>query len=114
VRPGELYVVDFGPPDRGAEQAGVRPAIVVHREAFLRIPHLALVCPLTTVRRDVPNHVPVPAGIAGLTRDSYVMTEQLRAVDRRFVGPRLGQASPEIIDRVLHVLVNRALARPAA
>jgi mRNA-degrading endonuclease toxin of MazEF toxin-antitoxin module len=66
------------------------------------------------MRRDVPNHVPVPAGTAGLTRDSYVMTEQLRAVDRRFVGPLIGRAPQEITDQVLRVLRDRALARPAA
>jgi mRNA-degrading endonuclease toxin of MazEF toxin-antitoxin module len=36
VRVGELYLVDFGAPNRGVEQANVRPAIVVHSDMIAR------------------------------------------------------------------------------
>ena len=112
MTPGELYLVDFGPPDRGVEQARPRPAIVVHNDQFSSIPNLAIVCPMTTARRGVPNHVLVPATEeSGLRQPSYVMTEQIRAVDRRFVRGRLGVAPRETTAEVLRVLHNRILAR---
>jgi mRNA interferase MazF len=114
VRTGELYVVDFGRPDvRGFEQAGTRPALIVHSDAFTRIPNLALVCPLTTRHRGVPNHVGVPADErTGLRSDCFVMTEQLRAVDRRFVLSRIGAAPRPVVNSVLSILRDRLLATP--
>jgi mRNA interferase MazF len=115
VRVGELYLVDFGAPNRGVEQANVRPAMVVHSDAFMRIPNLAVVCPITKAERGVPNHVaipPVPG--SGLRHPSYVMTEQIRAVDRRFVGARLGAAPRSVTNAVLLVLRARMIARPLA
>jgi mRNA interferase MazF len=112
VRAGEIHVVDFGEPAiRGYEQAGTRPALVVHSEAFLRIPNLALVCPLTTRDRRVPNHVPVAADEQTRLRSNcFVMTEQVRAVDRRFVLGRVGVAPVPVVEQVLVILRDRLLA----
>lgn len=114
MRAGELWVVDFGPPQvRGYEQAGNRPALIVHSADFLRIPNLALVCPLTTRARGVPNHVSVPAGErTGLRADCFVMTEQVRAVDRRFVRLRIGTVTPETLETALVIIRDRMLAPP--
>jgi mRNA-degrading endonuclease toxin of MazEF toxin-antitoxin module len=115
VRAGELFLVDFGPPVRGIEQANVRPALVVHGEGYQLIPGLALVCPVTRAERGVPNHVAIPANAqTGLRHESYVMTEQVRAVDRRFVGARLGVVPDVVSDLVLRTLRDRLLARPRA
>jgi mRNA interferase MazF len=114
MRAGELFLVDFGPPERGVELANVRPAIIVHSAGYLRIPGLALVCPITRSERDVPNHVAIPPSAqTGLRELSFVMTEQLRAVDRRFVATRLGSAPGEVVEAVLRIIRERHLARPA-
>jgi mRNA-degrading endonuclease toxin of MazEF toxin-antitoxin module len=112
MRPGELYLVDFGQTSRGFEQANVRPAMVVHSGGF-RVPNLAIVCPITRAERGVPNHVGIAASAeSGLLHASYVMTEQIRAVDRRFVAARLGMAPTETTDAVLRILRWRILAAP--
>jgi mRNA-degrading endonuclease toxin of MazEF toxin-antitoxin module len=114
MRPGELYLVDFGAPTRGFEQANVRPAMVVHSDGF-RVPNLAIVCPITKAERGVPNHIAiVPSPESGLDHPSYVMTEQIRAVDQRFVAARLGVAPREVTDTVLRILRWRILAAPRA
>jgi mRNA-degrading endonuclease toxin of MazEF toxin-antitoxin module len=111
LRAGELFLVDFGPPERGVEQANVRPAIIVHSAGYLRIPGTALVCPITRAKRNVPNHVPIPpTAETGLRELSFVMTEQLRAVDRRFITTRLGSAPGEVTDTVLRIIRKRHLA----
>jgi len=112
MRAGDLYLVDFGQPVRGVEQANVRPALVIHSESYLRIPNLALVCPITRVARGVPNHVPLPPSRdAGLRDESFVMTEQIRAVDRRFVGKHLGAAPVDVTNTVLRIIRDRLIAR---
>lgn len=114
MKTGEIHVVDLGRPDiRGYEQAGTRPALVVHSNAFMRIPNLALVCPLTTRHRGVPTHVPIAANDqTGLRSDCFVMTEQVRAVDRRFMLSQVGVAPGPVVDSVLTILRNRLLAAP--
>ena len=114
MRVGDLYVADFGGLDvRGYEQAGTRPALIVHSDEFLRIPSLALVCPLTTRARGVPNHVPVVADDRNrLKSDCFVMTEQLRAIDRRFLLGYIGAVSPAVTHTVLAVIRSRLLAAP--
>lgn len=112
MRPGELYLADLGPTHtRGFEQAGWRPVLVVHSEGFQRIPNLALICPLTRTDRGVPNHVPIePDDYNGLRSSCFVMTEQIRAIDRRFVKTPLGLAPPAVTRHVLSILRDRLLA----
>jgi mRNA interferase MazF len=114
VKAGTLYVADLGAPAvRGVEQAGRRPVLVVHGDDFVRIPNLALVCPLTTTDRGVPNHVAVrPDAGNRLRAPCFVMTEQVRAVDTRFFLKQVGTVSHEVLAEVLTILTERLLARP--
>lgn len=89
--------------------------MVVHSDELMRIPNLAVVCPITKAERGVPNHVAIPpASGSGLSHPSYVMTEQIKAVDRRFVGERLGAAPRSVTNAVLLVIRDRMIARPLA
>jgi mRNA interferase MazF len=112
VRAGDLYVAELGVPGaRGFEQGGVRPVVIVHSDEFAHIPHLALVCPMTTRRRGVPNHVPVLRDeVNNLRADCFIMTELVRAVDRRFLLAPIGAVGPAVLDRVLMILKDHLLA----
>jgi mRNA interferase MazF len=112
VRAGDLYTADLGRLEvRGVEQRGRRPVVIVHSDDFSRIPNLAIVCPLTTRRRGVPNHVPILRDdLNGLQFDCFVMTEQVRAIDRRFLLAPIGAVGPAVLGRVLTILKDRLLA----
>lgn len=63
-------------PVEGSEQAGVRPALVVSREASNRVLPVLVVLPLTTRKPKRPIHIGeafLPAGTAGLPNDSIAM-----------------------------------------
>lgn len=95
-------------PVRGHEQAGTRPALVVSYEPFHRS-GLVTICPVTSARAEAryPGDVPVPAGVAGLTWASVVMTGQLRTISRRrLAGAPLGY----LTDPQLRRQVRAALA----
>lgn len=88
-------------PVRGREQDGVRPALVLSVDKFNHGPaELVIVLPITKVRKNIPTHVPVPKGEAGLTEDSYIKCEDIRSISRdrlvRYLGgvtyPRIEQA----------------------
>jgi len=102
-----VFVVDLDPAV-GSEQAGRRPVLVVSREvANVALPVVA-VLPLTSHRkgrRVYPNEALVPAGTAGLDRDSVVMAHQIRAISKRRLGARLGTVE----DQELRVAVRAAV-----
>jgi mRNA interferase MazF len=105
-------VAELGPRgERGCEQGGVRPVMIVHSDEFRFVPNLALACPITTRRRDVPNHVALLRDETnGLHKDCFVMTEQVRAIDRRFLLAPIGAVGPAVLDRVLMILKDHLLA----
>lgn len=70
-------------PTIGREQTGNWPAVVVSSRAYIDIvTELLLVVPITTINRSWPNQV-LLSGPTGLSKPSYAMTEQLRAISRQ-------------------------------
>jgi mRNA interferase MazF len=106
----ELWVVDFGPPFP-AEPARHRPALIVGPtlEFGADLP-FAIVCPLTTSRRDLPVHVEIePNRGNGLDEVSYVQCELIRSVSRSRLIHRLGSIEPNqtfVVHDVLAILLG--------
>ena len=97
--PGRIVWAD-GDPVRDREQGGRRPYVVVSSSDHLELADtLMLVAPVTSARRNWANHVRV-MGDAGLQRDSWVMTEQVRVMSRERIFGYLGKVSPQCLARV--------------
>jgi len=87
-----VFVVDRDPA-MGSEQAGRWPVLVISREVANAALPVVTVLPVTSRRqgrRVYPNEALLPAGTAGLDRDSVVMAHQIRAISKRRLGARLG------------------------
>jgi len=98
---GDYVAVTFDP-QSGHEQKGRRPALVVSNNLFNKHTGLAIVCPITTTRRNFPFHVPIPDNpkITG-----YVMVEQVKSIDfRSRDARRIARASASVLDEVLSIL----------
>ncbi len=91
----------------GSEQGGIRPELVVQNDIGNRHGTTVIVAALTArdKKPGLPTHVSIARGEGGLKRDSMVLTEQLRTLERSRLGRRLGQAPDEVMRRV-----NRALS----
>lgn len=100
-------------PVQQRKQSGRRPVLIVASEDYLEtVTTLAMVLPITTVRRSWPNHIKL-AGPTGLSPDSWAMTEQLRTIARsRLVKPS-GLVLPETMAAVRMYLAD-FLGFPAA
>jgi mRNA interferase MazF len=64
-------------PNKGHEQAGYRPVLVVNNDSYSRASNMTLVCPVTNTDRKTPIHVP----LNGTITTGYIMCDQVRAVD---------------------------------
>lgn len=100
MKRGEVYRFNLDP-TIGSEIRKTRPCVVVQRDAPAS--PIVIVCPLTDANGRLGNllNPAVRAGVGGMTKDSRVVTHQIRALDRRrVVGASLGTLSPAIMAAV--------------
>ena len=97
---GDIVWLEFTP-QSGHEQKGRRPAIVISNDFFNNKTGLAVVCPITSSRRDYPLHVEI-SGCKKVT--GYIMVEQVKSVDYLARGAELIERAPETV-------INETLSR---
>jgi mRNA interferase MazF len=106
ISQGDIWWVDFGEPV-GSEPGFRRPALVIQTDALNRS-RLAtvIVCPLSTNLRlaRAPGNVLIPAGRAGLGRDSVVVVSGITARDRSRLEELIGKADPGLLRAVVRGL----------
>ena len=93
---GDIYTVEI-PVSDGHEQAGTRPAIVVQSPQFENQLPTVLIVPLTSqlAAQSFPGTFLIqPDSENGLTRTSVVLVFQLRAIDKRRLGRKIGYLNP--------------------
>ena len=90
-------------PTEGSEQAGLRPVVVVSRNAINQYSSVIVVAPLTTaanVKRTYPNNVPIAQGEAGLTADSVLLGGQIRAIAKSRLLRKRGELSLNTLQKI--------------
>jgi len=98
---GDIISVTFDP-QSGHEQQGRRPALVLSNYLFNKATNLAIVCPLTTMDRQIPFHLSVPDGakVSG-----FIMVEQIKSIDYSSRQAKfIEKASNQLIDDALSIL----------
>ena len=79
----------------------MRPALVLSVDKFNHGPaDLVIVVPITKTQRRIPTHVPIPAGEAGLTFDSYIKCEDLRSISKDRLVRHMGDVTYAHIENV--------------
>lgn len=101
VRKGDIFFADLSPVV-GSEQGGVRPVLVVQNDIGNRFSPTIIVAAVTsqTNKAKLPTHVPIRADGHGLNRDSVVLLEQLRTIDKKRLREHIGTVEEEVIDTV--------------
>ena len=101
IKRGDTFLVDLNPVV-GAEQAGIRPALVIQIDkANAASPHTVII-PFTTRIREIklPSHVRIPAGVGGLAEGSILLCEQIRVIDKRRLVRKIGSIGEEHLREV--------------
>ena len=103
---GDIYIADLDPVV-GSEQGGVRPVLVVQNERGNRFSPTVICAAMTSRmnKHDLPTHVWIASQDSGLDRDSIVLCEQIRTLEKRRLQRRAGH-----VDGLAMQRVNRALA----
>ncbi|MBQ9961112.1 MAG: type II toxin-antitoxin system PemK/MazF family toxin [Firmicutes bacterium] len=101
VKKGDLFFADLSPVV-GSEQGGVRPVLVVQNDVGNKYSPTIIVAAVTsqTGKAKLPTHVQLEASQGGLSKNSVVLLEQLRTIDKQRLKERIGSLNEKQIPDV--------------
>ena len=107
VKRGDIYYADLSPVV-GSEQGGVRPVLIVQNDVGNKYSPTVIAAAITSQREKtkLPTHIRVDADESGLAKDSIVLLEQIRTIDKQRLKERMGRldmGSMNMVDRALSV-----------
>ena len=106
VKRGDIFYADLSPVV-GSEQGGTRPVLIVQNETGNRHSPTVIAAAITsqTGKARLPTHINIAGGSVGLTKDSVILLEQVRTIDKRRLREHMGR-----LDDKHMALVNDAIA----
>ncbi|MEG2627757.1 MAG: type II toxin-antitoxin system PemK/MazF family toxin [Anaerovoracaceae bacterium] len=101
VKKGDLYFADLSPVV-GSEQGGIRPVLVVQNDVGNKYSPTIIVAAVTSQinKAKLPTHVELEATNGGLSKNSVVLLEQLRTIDKQRLKERIGTLNESQIPNV--------------
>lgn len=106
VKRGDIYYADLSPVV-GSEQGGMRPVLIIQNDTGNRYSPTVIAAAITSRmgKTKLPTHIDIYAERAGLTRDSIVLLEQVRTLDKRRLKEKMGH-----LDEILMREIDNAIA----
>ena len=106
IKKGDVYFASLNP-IVGSEQDGERPVVVVQKNLANKHSPTIIIVPITTVlkRMELPTHIPISKN-RFLKKDSMILVEQIRAIDKKRLKAYLGHLKPEQMKLVDNAIVN--------
>lgn len=101
IKRGELYIVDLSPVT-GSEQGGRCPCCVIQNDLGNRYSQTVIVAAITSrfTKAKLPTQIPIPRDSTGLLKDSIIMLEQIRTVDKQRITERIGYVGDDILLKI--------------
>lgn len=106
VKRGDIFYADLSPVV-GSEQGGTRPVLIVQNDTGNRHSPTVIAAAITsqTGKAKLPTHINIAGGSVGLTKDSIILLEQIRTIDKRRLKEHMGH-----LDDVQMAMVDNAIA----
>jgi len=101
VKRGDIFFADLSPVV-GSEQGGVRPVLILQNDIGNKYSPTTIVSAITSQRfkSRLPIHVELTATESSLNRDSVILLEQIRTLDKRRLRERVAHLSPQVMVRI--------------
>jgi len=101
IKRGELYYADLSPVV-GSEQGGVRPVLVVQNDVGNKYSPTVIAAAVTSKidKARLPTHIELAANYCGLNKNSVILLEQIRTLDKRRLKERIGALPVSMMQRV--------------
>jgi mRNA interferase MazF len=117
VKRGDIYYADLSPVV-GSEQGGLRPVLIIQNDVGNRYSPTVIAAAITSRlgKTRLPTHIDVFANRVGLVKDSVILLEQVRTLDKRRLKEKMGhldESTMQKVDRAIAVSVGLGDWQPA-
>ncbi len=101
IRRGDIYYADLSPVV-GSEQGGVRPVLIVQNNVGNRFSPTVIAAAITSQqsKAKLPTHIPIMADMSGLSKDSVVLLEQVRTIDKKRLREKMGTVDENSMNQI--------------
>ena len=101
VKRGDIYYADLSPVV-GSEQGGLRPVLIIQNDIGNRYSPTVIAAAITSrmSKTKLPTHIDIYAERAGLAKDSVILLEQIRTLDKRRLKEKMGHLDENLMDQV--------------
>ena len=101
MKRGDIYYADLSPVV-GSEQGGVRPVLIVQNDIGNRYSPTVIAAAITsqTEKAKLPTHISLTGRDVGLSKDSIVLLEQIRTIDKRRLREHMGHVDDRLMNQI--------------
>jgi mRNA interferase MazF len=101
IRRGDIYYADLSPVI-GSEQGGLRPVLIIQNDIGNRYSPTVIAAAITSKlsKAKLPTHIDVYAEKVGLAKDSVILLEQIRTIDKKRLKEKMGHLEDDIMHEV--------------
>ena len=101
VKRGEIYYADLSPVV-GSEQGGIRPVLIVQNDVGNRYSPTVIAAAITSQKdkAKLPTHIELDTQHSGLQKNSVVLLEQIRTIDKRRLKEKMGEVDFGVMNQI--------------
>jgi len=101
IRRGDIIIVNFEP-IKGSEQGGIRPALVIQNDIYNQYSPVTIVASITSRKftKDFPTNVFISKEDSKLKRDSTILLNQIRTIDKSRIKKVISRLNPYLMFQV--------------
>jgi len=101
VKRGDIFYADLSPVI-GSEQGGTRPVLVIQNDVGNKFSPTVIIAAITSQinKAKLPTHIEISANDFGLAKDSVILLEQIRTIDKKRLREKIGRLDEDLLLRV--------------
>lgn len=105
IKRGDIYYADLRPV-QGSEQGGIRPVVIIQNEAGNKHSPTVICAAITSKmnKAKLPTHVELSASQYDISKDSVILLEQVRTIDKRRLKEKVCHLDQEMLNQVNQAL----------
>ena len=105
VKRGDIFYADLSPVV-GSEQGGIRPVLVVQNDVGNKYSPTIIVVAITSQinKAKLPTHLELPGDEYGLSKNSVILAEQVRTIDKRRLKEKIGHLDDALMTKIDNAL----------